>query len=261
MIRTLGQNTLHLVHEIGDFAIFTTRGFTSAVGARKLGRRVVRAIYEQGVRCLPVIVIVSLFTGLVLGLQGYYVLNKFGSEGLLGTLVSLTLVRELAPCLAALMLVGQAGSALAAELGIQRNSEQIDALETMGASTHAYLISPRLIASLVVFPIQTAIFALVGLFGGYLSGSILLNLQSSVYWTAVFNSVQPQDVTECFIKAAVFGLLTIAICAYNGFNAHRRRGSTGARAVSASTTRAVVFSSIMVLATDYIITSLLVTHP
>ncbi len=261
MIRVTGQNTLRMVQELGDFALFSSRAFTAAVGSRKIGRRIVRAIYEQGVRCVPVIVIVGLFTGLVLGLQGFYVLNRFGSEGLLGTLVSLTLVRELAPVLAALMLVGQAGSALAAELGIQRNSEQIDALETMGASTHAYLISPRFIAALLVFPIQTAVFSLVGLFGGYLSGSVLLNLQSGVYWSAVYNAVQPEDVLECFTKAAVFGLLTIAICAYNGFNAHRRRGSTGARAVSASTTRAVVLSSIVVLAADYIITSLLVHKP
>ncbi|MET0262285.1 MAG: ABC transporter permease [Rariglobus sp.] len=261
MIRALGQQSLYLVREFGDFAVFTTRSFTEAVGSRKLGRRVTRSVYEQGVRCLPVIVIVGLFTGLVLGLQGYYVLNRFGSEGLLGTLVSLTLVRELAPVLAALMLVGQAGSALAAELGIQRNSEQIDALETMGASVYAYLISPRMIASLIVFPIHTAIFALVGLFGGYLSGSVLLNLQSGVYWAAVHNAVRPQDIRECFTKAAIFGLLTISICAYNGFNAHRRRTSTGARAVSASTTRAVVLSSITVLAADYIITSLLVNTP
>ena len=98
----------------------------------------------------------------------------------------------------------------------------------------------------------------MGLFGGYLSGSVLLNLQPGVYWSAVHNAVGFPDVRECFTKAAVFGLLTIAICAYNGFNAHRRRSTTGARAVSASTTRAVVFSSIVVLATDYLITSLLV---
>ncbi|CAM2941996.1 MlaE family ABC transporter permease [Rariglobus hedericola] len=261
MSRFLGQHTLSVVHELGDFTLFTARSFTAAVGSRKLGRRVIRAIYEQGVRCLPVILIVGLFTGLVLGLQGYYVLNRFGSEGLLGTLVSLTLVRELAPVLAALMLVGQAGSALAAELGIQRNSEQIAALETMGASTHAYLVSPRLIAALIVFPVHAAVFSLVGLFGGYLSGSVLLNLQPGVYWSAVHNAVGPQDVRECFTKAAVFGLLTIAICAYNGFNAHLRRNSTGARAVSASTTRAVVLSSITVLAADYLITSLLVKTP
>ncbi len=258
MLRFLGQHTLAIVRELGDFGVFTSRSFSAAVGSRKLGRRVVRSIYEQGVRCVPVIVIVGLFTGLVLGLQGYYVLNKFGSSGLLGTLVSLTLIRELAPVLAALMLVGQAGSALAAELGIQRNSEQIDALETMGANVHAYLISPRLIAAVLVFPIQTTFFSLVGLLGGYLSGTVVLALQPGVYWSAVFHAVHPRDVRECLIKAAIFGFLTISICAYNGFNAHRRKSASGARAVSASTTRAVVISSIVVLAADYVITSFLV---
>ncbi len=101
-----------MIRELGDFALFTGRSFASVVGSRRLGRRIVRAGFEQGVRCLPVILIVGIFTGLVLGLQGYYVLNRFGSESLLGALVSLSLVRELGPVLAALMLVGQAGSAL-----------------------------------------------------------------------------------------------------------------------------------------------------
>lgn len=208
--------------------------------------------------CLPVVLIVGVFTGLVLGLQGYYVLNRFGSEGLLGALVSLSLVREMAPVLAALMLVGQAGSALAAELGIQRNSEQIAALETMGVSSHGYLVTPRLLAALAVFPLQTALFVAIGLWGGSLSGSLMLGVDSGVYWSAVERAVEAPDVRECFLKAATFGLLTVGICAYHGFNAHRCRSATGARAVSAATTRAVVHSSIAVLAVDYVITSFLV---
>lgn len=258
MLRAIGRYSLSIVHELGDFALFTGRSFRSAVGARRLGRRIVRAGFEQGVRCLPVILIVGMFTGLVLGLQGYYVLNRFGSESLLGTLVSLSLIRELGPALAALMLVGQAGSALAAELGIQRNTEQIAALETMGVSSHAYLITPRLLAALVVYPMQTALFVTVGLWGGSLSGSLLLGLEPGVYWSSVEHAVKAQDVRECIIKAVTFGLLTISLCAYHGFNAHRCSSATGARAVSASTTRAVVQSSIIVLAADYIITSFLV---
>lgn len=258
MLRTVGRHTLSIVQSLGDFALFTAQSFRSAVGSRKITRRIMRAGFEQGVRCLPVILIVGMFTGLVLGLQGYYVLNKFGSEGLLGTLVSLSLIREMGPVLAALMLVGQAGSALAAELGIQRNTEQIAALETMGVSSHAYLVAPRLIAALVVYPLQAALFVTIGLFGGSLSGSVLLGLESGVYWSAVERAVGAQDVRECFTKAAVFGLLTIALCSYHGFNAHRCRSATGARAVSASTTRAVVQSSIIVLAADYVITSFLV---
>jgi phospholipid/cholesterol/gamma-HCH transport system permease protein len=258
MLRTLGSTGLDVVGEFGDFALFTARSLLSAINSRKLGRRIVRALYEQGIRCLPVILIVGLFSGLVLGLQGFYVLNDYGSTSKLGEFVALTLVRELGPVLAALMLVGQAGSALAAELGIQRNSEQIDALETMGASPLAYLVAPRLIAALLSFPLQTGFFTLVGIFGGYVSGSLLLSLQGGVYWSSVHLSVKNVDLRECFVKAVVFGLLTIAICAHNGYNTHRRRRVTGARAVSASTTRAVVISCITVLAADYLITSLLV---
>ena len=258
MVSFLGKQTLTLVHGLGDFALFTLRSFQAILGSRRLIRRIARAGFEQGVRCLPVILIVGMFTGLVLGLQGYYVLNRFGSESLLGALVSLSLVRELGPVLAALMLVGQAGSALAAELGIQRNSEQIAALETMGVNSLGYLITPRLIAALVVYPMQTALFVTVGLWGGSLSGSLLLGIQPGVYWSAVERAVASQDVNECFIKAATFGLLTIALCCYHGFNTHRNRSASGARGVSASTTRAVVQSSILVLAADYVITSFLV---
>lgn len=258
MLHAVGRHTLSIVQSLGDIALFTAKSFHAAIGSRKITRRIIRAGFEQGVRCLPVILIVGMFTGLVLGLQGYYVLNKFGSEGLLGTLVSLSLIREMGPVLAALMLVGQAGSALAAELGIQRNTEQIAALETMGVSSHAYLVAPRLIAALVVYPLQAALFVTVGLFGGSLSGSVLLELESGIYWSAVERAVESPDVRECFTKAAVFGLLTIAQCSYHGFNAHRCRSATGARAVSASTTRAVVQSCITVLAADYVITSFLV---
>lgn len=258
MVGSVGRHTLSLVRALGDFALFTGRSFWAAVGSRRLGRRVARAVFEQGVRCLPVIIIVGLFTGLVLGLQGYYVLNRFGSESLLGTLVSLSIIRELGPVLAALMLVGQAGSALAAELGIQRNSEQIAALETMGVSSHGYLVAPRLLASLLVFPMQTALFCCVGLWGGSVSGSMLLGLEPGIYWSAVERAVELQDVRECMTKAVIFGLLTIALCAFHGFHAHRSRAGTGARAVSASTTRAVVQSSIIVLAADYVITSFLI---
>jgi phospholipid/cholesterol/gamma-HCH transport system permease protein len=205
-----------------------------------------------------VILIVGMFTGLVLGLQGYHVLSRFGSEGLLGALVSLSLVREMAPVLAALMLIGQAGSALAAELGMQRNTEQIVALETMGVSSHGYLVTPRLIASLFTFPAQTALFVIVGLWGGALSGSTLLGVDSGVYWSSVEHAVEARDLRECFVKAALFGLMAISICAWQGFHADRSSSGSGARSVGAATTRAVVYSSITVLVADYVITSFFV---
>ncbi|MEX1111083.1 MAG: ABC transporter permease [Chthoniobacterales bacterium] len=258
MVAALGNYTIERVRGLGGFALFIARSLGAVLSTRRLPARIGRAVYEQGFRCLPVILIVGMFTGLVLGLQGYYVLNRFGSEGLLGALVSLSLVREMAPVLAALMLVGQAGSALAAELGIQRNSEQIVALDTMGIDSHGYLVAPRLLAALFVFPAQTALFVAVGLWGGSLSGSLLLGVDPGIYWSSVHRAVESEDVRECLIKALTFGALTIGICAYQGFHAHRIRRATGARAVSAATTKAVVISSIAVLAADYIITSFLV---
>lgn len=255
MLHLIGRQTLGIVSGFGDFALFTGRSIRSVTQSRRLGRRITRAIYEQGTVCLPVILIVGIFTGLVLGLQGYHVLSRFGSEGLLGALVSLSLIREMAPVLAALMLVGQAGSALAAELGMQRNTEQIVALETMGVSSHGYLVSPRLIASLVTFPAQTALFVVVGLWGGGLSGSMLLGVDSGVYWSSVEHAVEFRDLRECFVKALVFGLVSVSICAWQGFHADRSNGASGARGVSAATTRAVVYSSITILIADYVITS------
>jgi phospholipid/cholesterol/gamma-HCH transport system permease protein len=258
LLQAVGRDGLAAVAGFGDFALFLSRAATGALVTRQLGRRWMRAVHEQGVRCIPVVTIVGLFAGLVLGLQGYYVLTRFGSAGMLGTFVSLTLTRELAPVLAALVIIGQAGSAMAAEIGIHRNSEQIDALVTMGIDPLGYLITPRLFAALIVFPILTVAFTLVGLAGGYLSGSALLGLDGGVYWSAVHSAIRPADVRECILKALVFGLITMAICCHSGFTTHRRTGVGGSRAVSVSTTRAVVLASVATLAADYLITSFLV---
>ena len=257
-LRAVGQRSLTIVAGVGDFAVFMLRAFLAVAHARQLRRGVARAIHQQGVRCLLVVTVVALFAGLVLGLQGYYVLARFGSAGLLGTFVSLTLTRELAPVLATLMIVGQAGSAIAAEIGIYRYSEQIDALTTMAIDPLGYLITPQFLAALVVFPILTTAFVFVGTLGGYLSGSCLLGLDGGVYWSTVHTAVRFVDVRECLLKALVFGIVTIAICCHSGFTTHRRIGASGSRAVSLSTTRAVVFSSIATLAADYLITSFLV---
>jgi phospholipid/cholesterol/gamma-HCH transport system permease protein len=258
LLQTVGQNSLATVAGLGDFAAFASRAVAATPATRRLGRRWIRAVHEQGVRCVPVVTVVGLFAGLVLGLQGYYLLARFGSAGALGTFVSLTLTRELAPVLAALMIVGQAGSAIAAELGIHRNSEQIDALTTMGIDPIGYLVTPRLLATLIVFPILTVAFTLVGLAGGYLSGSVLLGLDNGVYWSAVHSAIHPADVRECLSKAVFFGVVTILICSHSGFTTHYRTGVSGSRAVSASTTRAVVLASIATLAADYLITSFFV---
>ncbi len=257
MIRTLGRSALTVVHELGEISVFSAGALRSYVSQRRRLPKLISAVQEIGVRCVPIVVIVGLFTGLVMGLQLYYTLVKFGAESALGTAVALSLIRELGPVLTALMIVGQAGSALASELGIQRNDEQIDALQTMGVDPAGFLVGPRLLAALFCYPALTAFFNIIGIFGGYLTGSVLLNVDAGVYWNRVFDSVGWEDVRGGFIKALVFGLVTIAICAYRGFHTHRKASFPGVRGVSESATRAVVWSSVSVLAADYLITSFL----
>ncbi|MGB0408922.1 MAG: MlaE family ABC transporter permease [Opitutales bacterium] len=257
MIRTLGSAALDSIHELGEISLFgcsSLRGFCSQ---RHRLSKLVMAIHELGLRCTPIVATVGLFTGLVMGLQLYYTLVKFGAESALGTAVALSLIRELGPVLSALMIVGQAGSALASELGIQRNDEQIDALATMSIEPRGFLVGPRLLAALICYPILTAIFDLIGIYGGYLTGSVLLGVDAGVYWHRVFESVTWSDVQGGFIKALIFAFLTISICAYRGFNTHRKASFPGVRGVSESATRAVVWSSVVVLASDYLITSFL----
>lgn len=257
MIRTLGSLALGTVRELGEISLFGLSSLLGFCAQRHRGAKLVSAIHELGVRCTPIVAIVGLFTGLVMGLQLYYTLVKFGAESALGTAVALSLIRELGPVLTALMIVGQAGSAMASELGIQRNDEQIDALHSMNINPKGFLVGPRLVAAMICYPILTAIFDLIGIFGGYLTGSVLLNVDAGVYWNRVFESVTWSDVQGGFVKAFVFGLLTISICAYRGFNTHRKASFPGVRGVSESATRAVVWSSVTVLAADYLITSFL----
>lgn len=257
MIRNLGRSALGVVSELGEISLFGLAALRGFFAQRRRLSKLVLAVHEIGVRCFPIVATVGLFTGLVMGLQLYYTLVKFGAESALGTAVALSLIRELGPVLTALMIVGQAGSALASELGIQRNDEQIDALQTMSIDPKGFLVGPRLVAAVCCFPLLTAIFDLIGIFGGYLTGSVLLNVDAGVYWNRVFESVSFEDVRGGFIKALVFGLLTILICAYRGFNTHRKASFPGVRGVSESATRAVVWSSVTVLAADYLITSFL----
>ena len=257
MISALGRTFLTTVYELGEISVFGSGALCRFFGQRHRMVKLVRAVHEIGVRCFAIVAIVGLFTGLVMGLQLYYTLVKFGAESALGTAVALSLIRELGPVLTALMIVGQAGSALASELGIQRNDEQIDALQTMSIDPLGYLVGPRLLAALVCFPMLTAVFDLIGIFGGYITGCLLLHVDAGVYWNRVFESVDWSDVQGGFIKSLVFGLITIMICAYRGFNTHRKASFPGVRGVSESATRAVVWSSVMVLALDYLITSFL----
>ena len=248
---------LNFLSELGEHLVFVFRSCISFWYCRNRFQKLLQSILEIGYRCVFIILIIGLFTGMVMGLQMYYTLVKFGADSALGTAVSLALIRELGPVLTALMIVGQSGSALTSEIGIMRNYEQIDALETMKIDSRGFLAGPRIYAGLICFPILTAFFDLIGIYGGYFSGSILMGLDAGIYWNKTVNSVQLIDVSGGFIKATIFGFLTMGICTFEGYNAHLKSAFKGIRGVTLAATKAVVKSSVVILVVDYLITSFL----
>jgi phospholipid/cholesterol/gamma-HCH transport system permease protein len=257
MLAGLGRQAIAPVQEMGRVAIFFLRGVIHLFSLPLQVGKIFEQVYFIGMKSVFVICLTGAFTGMVLGLQGYYTLVKFGSEGLLGAAVALTLIREMGPVLAAIMVVARAGSAMAAEIGIMRISEQIDALETMDINPVRFLFSPRLGAALISFPLLTAIFDVVGIFGGYLTGSLLLGINSGVYFGRVESSVLMEDVTGGFIKAFCFAAIVVTICCFQGYTTHTRKDGFGAKGVSLSTTSAVVISCVMILVVDYVLTTFL----
>jgi phospholipid/cholesterol/gamma-HCH transport system permease protein len=217
----------------------------------------VRQIYFIGVQSVTVIALIGLFAGMVMGMQLYYALSVFGADGFLGTGVALSMVRELAPVLAAIMLTGRAGSAMTAEIGVMRISEQIDALVIMDINPMRYLVAPKMAACLISFPILTTFFNLIALWGGWLTGVKLLGANEGVYWSRVQGSLDWADIQGGIIKSLVFGVLVCTICCFEGYYTHTRSGHAGPEGVSQSTTNAVVKSCVIILAADYVLTSLL----
>jgi phospholipid/cholesterol/gamma-HCH transport system permease protein len=251
-----GGKALRLNNDLGAMAIFLARAFVLIFHPKQVPE-IVNQVYFIGARSASIVALVGLFTGMVLGLQLYYTMSKFGAVGFLGTAVSLSLIRELGPVLTAIMITARAGSAMTAEIGIQRISEQIDALYTMRIDPLGYLVSPRIAAGLISFPILTAFFDLIGILGGYISGVILMGANAGAYLYRADASVDWLDVRGGFIKSVVFAVLVITICCFQGFFTHMRRDSYGAKSVSLSTTSAVVLSCVMILVSDYVVTSFL----
>ncbi len=253
----LGRYTLRFVAELGGVFLFFCHGLALAFRPPFQWSKIVSQVFFIGVKSIFVICLIGLFTGMVLGLQGYYTLVKFGAEGLLGAAVALSVIRELGPVLTAIMVTGRAGSSMAAELGIMRISEQIDALDAMDVNPVRYLVSPRLVAALLCFPLLTAMFDVIAIMGGYLSGVMMLGVNPGVYFSRIHDSVVLADVTGGFLKSGVFALLVATICCYQGYWAHTQEGGFGAKGVSLATTSAVVLSCVTCLAADYALTSFL----
>jgi len=254
----LGDSGLYILTDLGRMAIFLLKALRGVFRRPFRLRELLRQIHFIGVGSLVVIFFTAISTGMVLGLQGYYSLSKFGAEGMLGSAVSLTLVMELGPVLTALMVTGRAGSAMCAELGIMRISEQIDALDCMAIDPFRYFITPKFMAMLISVPLLTAVFDVVGISGGYIAGVGLMGVNPGSYFAGMQNSVTNHDIWLGIVKSFVFALLIVWICTGRGYFVQMIRGAGfGAESVSRVTTQAVVLSSISILVFDYLITAVL----
>ena len=242
----LGAAVLRMLDSLGAVTLFMLDGLRHIFTSPRIVPRTIQQLYVIGYKSLFVILLIGIFCGMVLGLQGYYTLVQFGSVGMLGSAVSLSLIRELGPVLTAIMLAGRAGSSMAAEIGVMRISDQIDALDVMDINSMAYLVSPRLVASLLAFPLLTAIFDVIGIIGGYLTGVLMLHINEGAYLYRIASSV-----------TLVFGLLVATVCCHQGYTTHMRRDSVGPEAVGNATTSAVVISCVLILVADYVLTSFL----
>jgi phospholipid/cholesterol/gamma-HCH transport system permease protein len=213
-------------------------------------RNIFKQMLEIGVKSLPVVIVTAVFTGMVFALQTYTGFKRFGAEALVGTVVALSMTRELGPVLTSLIVSGRAGAAMAAELGTMRVTEQIDALETLATNPVKYLIVPRFIAGLIILPALTICSDIIGITGGYVVTVGLFETSSVVYWKRTWDFLETSDIYNGLIKACFFGAAISLISCYKGFYT-----SGGAEGVGKATTGAVVLSSMTILIADYFLSN------
>ena len=249
---TLGRATLTRIRILGRSGLFLFFAFGQAFVPPFRVRRMIKEVEFIGSKSLLIVFVTGLFTGMVLGLQGHHTLTQFGAEALLGSAVALSIIRELGPVLCALMVAGRAGSAMTAEIGIMKITDQFPALEMMAIDPLKYVISPKIIAGILSLPLLTAFFDVVGIFGGYLVGVKLLGINEGAYFGKMVTAVTFTDIWGGVLKSLTFGLLIAWVCTFLGFTAQ-----ADTEGVSRATTRAVVLSSLSILVVDYILTSLL----
>jgi phospholipid/cholesterol/gamma-HCH transport system permease protein len=255
MIRKIGATSLFLLGRMGLMGTFLAKGLLYCFLPPLKFSLFLKRIRFIGLQSTLLIILTGSFTGMVLGLQGFYSLSRFGSGAFLGPMVALAIIKEMGPVITGFMVTGRAGSAIAAEIGIMRISEQIDALEMMGLQPFRYLVVPNLLAGIVALPLLTFMFDVVGIFGGYLVGVKLLGVSGGIYFGEMAASVDMTHVLEGLYKSVSFGVIITWVSCYKGYYT----GTTGwgAEGVSKSTTQAVVLSSVLILIWDYFMTSIL----
>jgi phospholipid/cholesterol/gamma-HCH transport system permease protein len=251
-IRKLGELVLIGLGGTGRMGLFLAKIVFFAATSPFRFSQLLKQIEFIGFQSILLIGLTGAFSGMVLGLQGFHTLNRFGSSALLGPMVALSLIRELGPVLSALMVTGRAGSAMTAEIGIMRITEQIDAIELMGVNPYRYLVIPKFVAGILALPLLTAVFDVVGILGGYLVGGKLLGIGQGTYFGEMATYVDMKDILGGIYKSLSFGALITWVCCYRGYYA-----GIGSEGVSKATTQAVVLSSVLILFWDYIMTSAL----
>ena len=249
----LGGWVLGAIERVGRASLFL---FEVVSGSGQLLRRfylIIQQVYAVGVLTLLIILVSGLFVGMVLGLQGYNTLVRFGAEDSLGLLVSLSLVRELGPVVTALLFAGRAGSALTAEIGLMKATEQLAGMEMMEVNPITRVIAPRFLAGVVAMPLLAAMFSAVGVLGGHLIGVGLLGVDTGAFWSQMQNGVDfHDDILNGVIKSAVFGVTVSWIAVFEGYDA-----VPTSEGVSRATNRTVVYSSLAVLGLDFVLTALM----
>jgi len=250
---SIGSVIIFFFNETGKFFIF----FLSIIKAL-IGKWYFKNIFTQsifvGYFSLPVVALTSFFTGGALALQIYYGGNQFNSETIVSSIVALGITRELGPVLGGIVVAGRVSAAIAAEIGTMKVTEQIDALKTLSAEPISYLVVPRIISGIIMLPLLILFADIIGIMGGWFIGVQSLGFNGSVYMQNTINFLEISDVTSGLIKASVFGLLITLMGCYQGFNS-----KGGAQGVGRATTNAVVSSSVLILASNYIMTNLFFT--
>jgi phospholipid/cholesterol/gamma-HCH transport system permease protein len=247
----VGIWVLRFLAESGRVMIFSAKIFRWIFRPPLDVRNLLKQIEEVGIKSIPVVLITGAFTGMVLALQSYTGFKRFNAEAFVGTVVALSMTRELGPVLSGLMVSGRVGSAMAAELGTMQVTEQIDALYTLATNPIKYLIVPRFLASVIVMPILTLFADVVGILGGYLVSVNLLGSNPTIYLRRTFDYLDLEDFYTGLLKSVVFGMIIAIIGCYQGF--HTQGGAEG---VGKATTKAVVMSSLLILIANYFITAL-----
>ena len=252
-IRGIGHRVVNAVWRMGVATRFFFLTILYSGNSFRRFHLIIKELFSTGVMSLIIIIVAGLFVGMVLGLQGYETLKRYGSESALGVMVALGLVRELGPVMAALLFASRAGSAMTAEIGLMKATEQISAMEMMAVNPIARIVAPRFWAGVISMPLLAAMFSAVGIFGGYLVGVVQIGVDEGSFWSQMQAAVDfREDIMNGVIKSVVFGTVVTLIALFEGFDA-----PPTAEGVSGATTRTVVTSSLAILMLDFVLTAIM----